>query len=99
NSAAELVTTLGPIQLLVRLKHVKKLLGRKHVIRWGPRIIDLDILLYGDLTLDRRGLTIPHPRIDERSFVLLPLRDLLPGYRSATGDAIDTLIARASQVL
>lgn len=57
---------------------IEKSMKRERIIRWGPRIIDLDIVLYGDLILDEEQLTIPHPRMYEREFVLGPLNEIAP---------------------
>jgi 2-amino-4-hydroxy-6-hydroxymethyldihydropteridine diphosphokinase len=71
-------TLLAPIELLKRLKLLETELGRLPAVRWGPRRIDMDILFYDKLILDIPGLTIPHPRLHERAFVLVPLADLAP---------------------
>ena len=71
-------TSLRPQKLLSRLKGIEKQMGRKKTIRNGPRVIDLDILLYDDLLLHSKRLTIPHPRMHERAFVLVPLVELQP---------------------
>ncbi len=71
-------TTLGPVELLERLKTLETGLGRLPSVRWGPRLIDMDILFYGDLVLEIQGLVIPHPHLHERAFVLVPLADLAP---------------------
>ncbi|WP_227397289.1 2-amino-4-hydroxy-6-hydroxymethyldihydropteridine diphosphokinase [Jeotgalibacillus aurantiacus] len=76
NIAAGVETDLSPDELLVRCLEIEQTLGRKRVIRWGPRTIDLDVLLYGNEQLDTERLTIPHPRMHERSFVLVPLLEL-----------------------
>jgi len=79
NAAAALDTSLPPRELLDRLLAVERALGRdRSGERWGPRTVDLDLLLYGDLALDEPGLTVPHPRLDERRFVLEPLVELDP---------------------
>ncbi len=79
NTAAWLETTLGPRELLDRLLAVERELGRVRTgERWGPRTLDLDLLLYGDDVLDEPGLTVPHPRLHERRFVLEPLSELAP---------------------
>jgi 2-amino-4-hydroxy-6-hydroxymethyldihydropteridine diphosphokinase len=65
-----------PRQLLVAAKQVEREGGRQPTRRWGPRVIDVDILLYGDLRIDQRGLVIPHPQITERPFVLESLNEL-----------------------
>jgi 2-amino-4-hydroxy-6-hydroxymethyldihydropteridine diphosphokinase len=81
NQAARAGTTLDPGALLKHLKDIEHKLGRIPGIRYGPRVIDLDILFYDDLVLDQPGLTIPHPRLHERAFVLVPLADLAPDLR------------------
>ncbi len=71
-------TGLAPQPLLEHLKQLELELGRRESFRWGPRLIDIDILFYDDLTLDTRSLVIPHPRLQERAFVLVPLAELAP---------------------
>jgi 2-amino-4-hydroxy-6-hydroxymethyldihydropteridine diphosphokinase len=71
-------TELAPKKLLVFLKKMEVVLGREETFRYGPRVIDLDILFYDDLVLDSPDLTIPHPRLTERAFVLIPLAELAP---------------------
>jgi 2-amino-4-hydroxy-6-hydroxymethyldihydropteridine diphosphokinase len=78
NAAAALETELAPRDLLDTLLAVECELGRERRERWGPRTIDLDLLLYGDETIDEPGLTVPHPRLHERRFALEPLLDLDP---------------------
>ncbi len=73
-------TALAPVELLKHLKLLETGLGRLPAVRWGPRLIDMDILFYDDLTLATPGLTIPHPRLHERAFVLVPLADLAPDF-------------------
>ena len=93
NAVAALDTSLGPRQLLVVLKSFEARIGRRPTFRWGPRVVDLDLLLYGDLALSRRGLTLPHPAMLERAFVLIPLADVYPEFRSPDGRSLDSLIA------
>jgi 2-amino-4-hydroxy-6-hydroxymethyldihydropteridine diphosphokinase len=79
NGVAELETELSPGELLERLLAVERDLGRvRQGPRYGPRTIDLDLLLYGDAVVDEPGLEIPHPRMTERRFVLEPLAELDP---------------------
>ena len=78
NGVAALETELPPRELLDVLLAVERGLGRERRERWGPRTIDLDLLLYGDEVIDEDGLTVPHPRLRERRFVLEPLADLAP---------------------
>lgn len=78
NAAAELVTSLTPTALLDALLAVEKSLGRTRDIKWGPRPIDLDLLLHGDQVVNTPGLTVPHPLMHERRFVLEPLAQIAP---------------------
>jgi 2-amino-4-hydroxy-6-hydroxymethyldihydropteridine diphosphokinase len=78
NAVAEIATTLPPRDLLGRLLDIERDLGRRRLGKWGPRTIDLDLLLYGDQAIDEPGLTIPHPRMHERDFVLGPLVEIAP---------------------
>jgi 2-amino-4-hydroxy-6-hydroxymethyldihydropteridine diphosphokinase len=71
-------TCLGPRELLACLLSLEEKMGRIRGERWGPRIIDLDILFYGQEILEEQGLQIPHPRLHERRFVLMPLQDIAP---------------------
>lgn len=80
NAAAELETELAPRELLDGLLAIERASGRdRSGTRWGPRVLDLDLLLYGNVRLDEPGLTLPHPHLHERAFVLLPLGELAPG--------------------
>ncbi|MHB1483612.1 MAG: 2-amino-4-hydroxy-6-hydroxymethyldihydropteridine diphosphokinase [Saccharofermentanales bacterium] len=79
NCAAEIQATLSPFELLQVCQSIEKKLKRVRKIRWGPRTVDLDILFYGDKVIDDEILKIPHPRIQERGFVLKPLMDIAPG--------------------
>jgi len=81
NMALKGGTALDPRELLVHLKHLETELGRVPGLRWGPRQIDLDILFFDEIVLDSPGLTIPHPHLHERAFVLVPLAELAPGLR------------------
>jgi 2-amino-4-hydroxy-6-hydroxymethyldihydropteridine diphosphokinase len=76
NLVVRVGTSLEPLALLANLKHLESELGRIPSIRYGPRLIDLDILFYDDLVLNTPELTIPHPHLHERAFVLVPLADL-----------------------
>jgi 2-amino-4-hydroxy-6-hydroxymethyldihydropteridine diphosphokinase len=78
NAALRGRTQLAPAELLSFLKSIERELGRQAGVRFGPRVIDLDILLYGELALDTPALTIPHPRMAERPFVLVPLAEIAP---------------------
>ena len=78
NAAARIRTTLSPKELLTKLQVTERALGKKVIRENGPRVIDLDLLLYEDLVLDTNELQLPHPGILERDFVLRPLLDLNP---------------------
>ena len=85
NAVAEIETALGPWELLLCCQGIEAELGRARSSRWGPRVIDLDILTLGDLRVDETDLTIPHPRLAERAFALRPLADLAPDLRMPDG--------------
>ena len=83
NAVVLLETSLTPRELLDGVKQVERELGRTPGARWGPRIIDLDILAYDDVTMQEPDLTIPHPQLQERAFVLVPLAEIDPAYAAA----------------
>jgi 2-amino-4-hydroxy-6-hydroxymethyldihydropteridine diphosphokinase len=78
NAVAEIETTLSPLALLAACHVIEDELGRRRLLRWGPRTIDLDILLYGGLVVDDLELAIPHPLLPARRFVLVPLCEIAP---------------------
>jgi 2-amino-4-hydroxy-6-hydroxymethyldihydropteridine diphosphokinase len=78
NCAAKIETALTPRELLEFLKSIEKALGRKQAVRNGPRLIDLDVLIYGDQVVSENDLQVPHPKIQERAFVLVPLAEIAP---------------------
>jgi 2-amino-4-hydroxy-6-hydroxymethyldihydropteridine diphosphokinase len=80
NAAVLVDTPLSPRALLAALKRIEAEEGRVPTVRWGPRVLDLDILAYGDLQLNEPDLVIPHPRLRERAFALVPLADVDPHY-------------------
>ena len=80
NGAALVETTLGPRELLNRLLGIEQDLGRVRVEKWGPRLIDLDLLFYGQEVLEEADLVIPHPFLDQRRFVLIPLAEAAPDW-------------------
>jgi 2-amino-4-hydroxy-6-hydroxymethyldihydropteridine diphosphokinase len=95
NGAAALETTLRPGALLEVLLGVERVLGRvRDGVRFGPRTIDLDLLLYDDETVDDLGLTVPHPRLHERRFALEPLAELAPGLAIPGRGRVSDLLAR-----
>ena len=97
NGAAALETDFSPRELLDALLAVERELGRERRERWGPRTIDLDLLLYGDETIDEPGLTIPHPRLHERRFALEPLLDLDPELAIPGRGRVADLLERLSE--
>ena len=94
NAVVQVRTTLSPEDLLSRLQDIEQRAGRQRPYRNAPRTLDLDILLYGDTVLDSADLQIPHPRMWQRAFVVLPLAELAPAWVSA-----QQLQAVAGQVL
>ncbi len=91
NAVVECQTTLDPRELLEVCLEVERTMGRVRRIKWGPRNIDIDLLLYEDQTLSEDGLEVPHPRMTERLFVLLPLEELYPAW-SLAGRSIREMI-------
>jgi len=95
NGVAAIQTSLPPLSLLHTLKNIETAIGRRHRIRWGPREIDLDILIYGDLCLQTEKLIIPHPEMHRRRFVLAPLAEIAPDLvHPVLKKSIQTLLAR-----
>jgi len=95
NAAALLASPLGPVDLLLRIKELERALGRRPGRRWGPRVIDVDIILWSGGACTGAGLTIPHPEFRRRAFVLQPLAEIAPLWRDpATGLTIRQLLAR-----
>ena len=84
NMVCEFRTSLSPPELLALAQEVERRLGRVRTIRYGPRTMDVDILLYGDQIVDTPDLQIPHPRIPERAFVLAPLAEIAPDVEHST---------------
>jgi 2-amino-4-hydroxy-6-hydroxymethyldihydropteridine diphosphokinase len=94
NGCALLQTTLEPLPLLEQLLAIERRFGRQRGERWGPRSLDLDVLLYGDQRVDTERLQIPHPRMRERAFVLVPLAEIAPDWiEPVTGLTIAALRA------
>lgn len=94
NGAVALETELDPRELLDALLEAERRLGRVRSERFGPRTIDLDLLLYGDVVVDEPGLTLPHPRLHERRFVLEPLVELDPRLVVPERGSVAALLAR-----
>lgn len=93
NAAAELSTSLRPQQLLELCLETERKLKRVREERWGPRLIDIDILTFGDRIIQETGLEVPHPRMLDRAFVLAPLAELAPGL-DIDGQPIEERLAR-----
>jgi 2-amino-4-hydroxy-6-hydroxymethyldihydropteridine diphosphokinase len=88
NAVAAIDTELGPEQLLILLKSVEVECGRTPGERWGPRVIDLDLLMYDDLMIDRDGLRVPHPQLTNRAFVMVPMLELDPDLELPSGEPL-----------
>lgn len=97
NAVARVLTNLAPLALLDLLQAIENRHGRERPYRNAPRTLDLDLLLYGDIVLDTPRLTLPHPRMHERAFVLQPLLELAPDMRLAQGRVRDLLARHAHQ--
>jgi len=80
NGVIQIRTELSPDELLMKFKEIEKRLGRENREKWGPRVIDIDILFYDDLFLESPEMEIPHPRISERNFVLIPFAEIAPQF-------------------
>ncbi len=94
NGAAAIDTELSPVELLEALLGIERRLGRtRDGTRWGPRTIDLDLLLYGNQVIDEPGLRVPHPRLHERRFALEPLAELDPGLTVPGAGDVSGLLA------
>ena len=76
NSAIKIKTNLSPAHLLSALLNIESVMGRTREEKWGPRLIDLDLLFYSNLILEKEGLTLPHPEIQKRKFVLIPMSEI-----------------------
>lgn len=94
NAAALVETTLAPRELLDGLLAVERAFGRERRERWGPRTLDLDLLLFGDAVVDEPGLHVPHPHLHERAFALRPLADIAPQAVVPGQGPVQALLAR-----
>lgn len=94
NMTAKLRTALPAEQLLREMMNTERRLGRTRDVRWGPRTLDLDLLLYADSALNLPGLTIPHPRMLERAFVMIPLKDIYGKDALPDGESVDEILEK-----
>lgn len=100
NAVVVLDTHLGPRELLDELHRIEAEAGRVREVRWGPRLLDLDLILYGDRTAEGGGMVVPHPRLAERRFVLEPLVEAWPEAKTPDGTPVASLLdAVADQVV
>ena len=96
NAVAGLETQLGPCALLQALLAIERAAGRERGgERWGPRVLDLDLLVHGETALDEAGLHLPHPHLHERAFVLMPLAEIAPGLDIPGRGRVAERLARA----
>jgi 2-amino-4-hydroxy-6-hydroxymethyldihydropteridine diphosphokinase len=93
NLVAEIETELSARELLAAAKGIEKRLGRQEIVRWGPRTIDIDILLLGEENIEEEGLHLPHPAMKARAFVMVPLAEIAPELR-LDGEKAETIAAR-----
>ncbi len=96
NTVVAIDTVLKPRTLLQVLQQIEQQQGRKRIVRWGPRTLDIDILLYDRQALNTQQLKIPHPRLGERNFVLYPLADIAPNLSLPNGTPLAKLLANCS---
>ena len=102
NLVVSVRTTLSPRELMDALLHIENKMGRVRTVRWGPRVIDLDLLLFGDVRVEVPELTVPHPRLRERSFVLIPLAEIasdliLPGEKMTIKKLAEKLLENSDE--
>ena len=97
NAVVEVETTLSPLALLDALQAIEAKHGRKRIVHWGARTLDLDILLYGSECIDSERLTVPHKEMHWRNFVLMPLADINPLLSLPNGESLQELLQDAGQ--
>jgi 2-amino-4-hydroxy-6-hydroxymethyldihydropteridine diphosphokinase len=98
NMAVRAATLLSPRKVLGVSQDIERALGRERGERWGPRTIDVDLLLYDRATVRRRNLEIPHPRLTQRPFALVPLLEVAPGMRLPDGQSIASVLATLAPI-
>jgi len=99
NSAVKIKTDLLPMNLLSALLNIESVMGRSREEKWGPRLIDLDLLFYDNLILRKKGLTLPHPEIQKRKFVLIPMDEIAENFIHPTlKKTIKTLLQESPDV-
>lgn len=98
NAVAVIDTTLAPEELLSELRRIEASAGRRRGHRWGPRTLDLDLLIHGDAIRDTEQLQLPHPRMHERAFVLAPLAELVPELSLGQYGSVIEALARIGRV-
>lgn len=96
NAVALLETNLEPIELLDALQAIEQAHSRVRVQHWGPRTLDLDLLLYGDKTIQHPRLIVPHPYLTQRGFVLYPLADIDPNLHLPNGQSLQSLVNQST---
>ena len=97
NAACRLWTPLDPFELMASVREIEAAVGRRRSFVNGPRALDIDILMHGRAVIDVPGLKVPHPRMAERAFVLVPLAEIAPGLRHPVlKETIDSLLTRLS---
>lgn len=92
NAAVGLLTGLEAVELLAEIRRIETAAGRVRAERWGPRVLDLDLLVFGDARIDTPALTVPHPGIASRGFVLAPLADIAPSLQVPGVGRVETLL-------
>jgi 2-amino-4-hydroxy-6-hydroxymethyldihydropteridine diphosphokinase len=94
NQVVEAETELAPLDLLYRMQDIEIKLGRQRSVKWGPRVIDIDLLLYGKEKINMKELQVPHPYLRERLFVLIPLQEICPEMKFPDGSTITEVVNR-----
>jgi 2-amino-4-hydroxy-6-hydroxymethyldihydropteridine diphosphokinase len=98
NMAARVATTASPRGLLRACRRAEQAADRERSVRWGPRTLDVDVLLYDDRSIATRRLTVPHPRLAERPFALVPLIEVAPGATLPDGRSLTSVLVRLAPI-